>query len=425
MRVTREDKSATRILLNVQADKADLEPIHQHVLKHFKNVKVPGFRAGKAPGHLVEQNISQQALLDEFMEHALNELYRRAIDQEQVRPLSSPNVQLKKFVPYTQLEFEAETEILGPVKLPNYKTIKVPLKKAEVTAKDIDEVLKSLQARMAERELVDRAAKNGDELTIDFAGTDTDGQPLGGADGKDYPLILGSKNFIPGFEQELIGLKAGSTKDFNIIFPKDYGAAGLQNKKVKFSVTVHKVSELIEPKIDDEFAKKAGPFASLKDLKADIKKQLLIEKQNQAITNQQNDILSKIVDKTVIDVPDSLVNEENLRLEEQEKQDLTHRGITWKEHLEAEGVSEEQHRQRHLPDAKRRVTIGLVLNEIAQKEAVKVTPEELELRIQSLKLQYADPQMQAELDKPENQRDIEARLMTEKTLQVLTNYSSK
>jgi trigger factor len=425
MKVTREDKSPTKVLLSVVADKTDLEPIHQHVLKHFKNVKVPGFRAGKAPGHLVEQNISQQALLDDFMEHALNELYRRAIGQEQIRPVSAPNVQLKKFVPYTNLEFEAETDILGPIKLPNYKTIKIALKKPEVTVKDIDDVLTSLQARMAERNPVDRAAKTGDELTIDFAGTDTDGQPIGGADGKDYPLVLGSKSFIPGFEEQLIGLKAGDSKQFNITLPKDYGSPGLQNKKVKFSITVHKVSELVEPKLDDDFAKKTGPFKTLKDLKADIKKQLTAEKQNQAKTQQQNEIVKKIADKTLIDLPDSLIDDENSRLEEQEKQSLIGRGQTWQEHLEAEGITEEEHRLRHRPEAAERVKVGLILNEIAQKENVQVTPEELALRIQILKGQYQDPQMQAELDKAENQHEIEARLMTEKTLQILTLNAAK
>src|SRR5438105_3900416 len=196
MRVIREDKSPTRIVLKVTAEASDLEPIRNHVLTHFKDVKVPGFRAGKAPANLIEQHVSQQVFLDEFMEHALNDLYRRAVDQEQVRPLSTPKVQLKKFVPYTKMEFEAETEILGPVKLPNYKAIRVARKKPEVTAKDVEDVVKSLQVRMAERVDVDRPAKDGDELTIDFTGSDQDDKPVSGADGKDYPLVLGSKAFI-------------------------------------------------------------------------------------------------------------------------------------------------------------------------------------------------------------------------------------
>lgn len=426
MRVTRTDNTPTNVTLKVEADTADIEPIHRHALGHFrKNVKVPGFRAGKAPEHLIEKHVNQQALLDEFMEHALNELYRRAVENENLRPISTPDVQLKKFVPYTQLEFEARTDILGPVKLPNYKAIKLAKKKAVVTPKDVAEVVQSLQKRLAERAVVERPAKDGDELIIDFSGTDSKGKPVAGADGKDYPLILGSKTFIPGFEESLAGAETGKTKEFSVTFPADYGAAALQNKKVKFKVDIKKISELKEPKADDEFAKKAGPFNSFNELTNDIKQQLTVERQNQADVDYQNELVRKISAKTEIEAPDSLVNEENLRLEEQEKQNLAYRGQTWQEHLDAEGVTEAEHRQRHYAEALERVKVGLILSEIAEKEGITVTPEELEIRKQILKGQYQDPQMQAELDKPANLRDIEARLMTEKTLAKLTEYATK
>jgi trigger factor len=426
MRVSRTDISPTNITFVVEGEAADLEPIYQHVLSHFRrNVKVPGFREGKAPANLIEKHVNQQAFLDEFMEHALNELYRRAVDQEGVRPVHTPNVQLKKFVPYTQLEFEAETEILGPVKLPNYKSMKLQKKKIEISTKDVNDVIKSLQSRMAERSDVKRAAKSGDELIIDFAGSDEGGKLIAGANGKDYPLQLGSKTFIPGFEENLIGAKAGDTKEFEVTFPKDYGVEALQSKKVKFSVDIQKIKELKEPKADDDFAKKAGPFSNLAELKADIKKQLKAERQQQAETEYQNELVRKISDKTQLEVPKSLVEDENLHLEEQEKQNLAYRGQTWQEHLTAEGVTEAEHRQRHYSEALERVKIGLVLSEIAEREGLQVTPEELEIRLQILKGQYQDSQMQAELDKPENQRDIESRLMTEKTLARLTEYASK
>ena len=423
MRVTREDKSPTNIILKVEADAADLEPIHRHVLSHFKNVKVPGFRAGKAPSQLVEQSISQQQLLDEFMEHALNELYRRAVDMENLRPIATDNVQLKKFVPYTQMEFEAETEVIGPIKLPNYKTIKVSKKSPEVTAKDVNDVIKSLQQRLAERAEVERPAKDGDELTIDFSGTGEDKKPVPGADGKDYPLVLGSKAFIPGFEEHLVGAKPGETKEFDVTFPKDYGVAALQSKKVTFKVQIKKIAELKEPKADDAMATKAGPFKTLTELKTDVKKQLRTEKESQAKIDQQNSLMAKIAEKTEAEIPQRLIQDEIGRMEEQEKQNLVYRGQTWEEHLQAEGISEEEHRERNYPEALQRVKIGLILSEIADKEGLRISPEELELRMQLLRGQYQDPQMQAELSKPENIRDVEARLLTEKTLDKLVSYA--
>lgn len=402
-----------------------MEPIRRHVLGHFKNVKVPGFRVGKAPAQMIEQNINQQAFLDEFMEHALNELYRRAVDDESIRPISQPKVEIKKFVPYTTMEFTAETDILGPIKLPNYKTIKVAKKKPEVTAKEVDEIIENLRTRAAERAEVNRAAKEGDELTIDFEGKDDDGQPIPGGAGQDFPIILGSKTFIPGFEENLTGLKNGETKEFKIRFPKDYAAAGLRDKPVTFKVTVKRVNEMKKPKLDDSFAASAGPFKTVKEVKDDIKKQLLAEKQNQSTIDHQNEIVRKIAEKTQMEAPAALVNDEVMRLEEQEKQNLAYRGQTWQEHLDIEGVTEDEHRKRHQPEAEERVKVGLILSEIANKEGLTVTPEELELRLQLLRGQYQDEQMRAELDKPENQRDIQARLLTEKTLALLTDYAAK
>jgi trigger factor len=323
------------------------------------------------------------------------------------------------------MEFEAETEILGPIKLPNYKAIKLAMKKPTVAAKEVDDVVKSLQTRLAERSEVERPAKDGDEVVIDFEGFDKVGQPVPGASGAGYPLVLGSKTFIPGFEGNLVGLKAGDKKDFDITFPKDYGVAAMQGQKVLFKIVVSKISELKPLKVDDDLAKKAGPFKTLAELKADVKKQLTAEKENQAKTDHQNELLKKIADKTQIEVPESLVNDENQRIEDQEKQNLAYRGQTWQEHLDQEGITEEEHRQRHQPEAEQRVKTGLILSEIAEKEGIIVTPEELELRMQALRGQYQDPQMQSELAKPENQREIEARLLTEKTIERLLSYASK
>lgn len=425
MQVKRTDHSPTKLSLLVSADQHDLTSIKNHVLVHFaRNVKVPGFRSGTAPAALVEKHVDQRALADEFIEHALNSLYGRVIDREKLRPASKPEIHLKKFVPFTDLEFEVHLDIIGPIKLPDYKKIKLTKKIAEVTAADVNGVIKSLQLRAATRQEVERAARAGDEVLIDFKGADKEGKPIAGADGKDYPLMLGSGMFIPGFEDNLIGTKAGDEKDFTITFPKDYGAKGLAGKPVTFAVEVKIVQEVIEPKVDDEFAGKVGPFKTVVELKADIKKQAKAEKQLQADREFENELIGKITDKSQVEIPKSLVDEQIARGEEDEKRDLMNRGQTWQEHLDAEGVTAEEHFERKRPEAEQRVKAGLVLSEVAEREDIFVTPEELETRIKILKGQYQDPQMQAELDKPENQRDIAARLMTEKTVTKLVEYST-
>ncbi|HEY5141645.1 MAG TPA: trigger factor, partial [Methylococcales bacterium] len=245
------------------------------------------------------------------------------------------------------------------------------------------------------------------------------------ADGQDYPLVIGSNTFIPGFEPELVGLKTGEEKSFDIVFPKDYATKDLQSKKVTFTVTAKKVQEVVLPKLNDAFAAKVGPFKQVSELRADVRRQLQAEKQMQANRAFENEILATVAQKSTVAIPDSLVNEEIERLLEEEKRNLVYRGTTWQEYLKAEGKTEEEHREGQREIAETRVKTGLVLAEIAEVEQVGVTKEELEERVNALKKQYTDPQMQEELNKPENRREIASRLLTEKTIATLAAYVDK
>lgn len=427
MQITKTQPSPTTTKINVKASQTELDETKQAVLaKLSADVKVPGFRPGKAPAAMVEKHLDPSAMQTEFLEQAINRLYVDAVRRENLRPVAQPKIEVSKFVPFTTLEFTAEVEAVGDIKLPNYKLIKVEHKKPGVTAKDVNDVIERLRQRAATKQQVDRAAKAGDEAVIDFKGTDAKTKkPIDGADGKEYPLTLGSKTFIPGFEEKLIGVKPGGKKRFNLSFPKDYGVKDLQGREVTFEATVLKVSEQVLPQLDDKFAASVGPFKTAADLKADIKKQLAAEKQQEADRAFDNELLEKIAAKTDVQIPKSLIEEEIGRMEEEEKRNVVYRGQTWQEHLESEGLTEEQHREKQRPGAELRVKAGLVLGAIADKEKIDVTPEELEIRIQLLKGQYPDPSMQAELDKPENRRDIHSRMMTEKTLDKLRSYSKK
>jgi trigger factor len=421
MRAEKTDLGLTKVKLIVKADATDMEPVKNHVLAHFRHqVQVPGFRAGSAPLAMVEKSVDQKRLIDDFMEHALNQFYTQAIKHYDLRPVGNPNVQLKKFVPFSELEFEIETETIGSVLLPDYKKIKIDKKKAAVAAKDVSEVIDSLRQRLAEREEVKRPAEKGDELIIDFNGADSAGKPVSGTDAKDYPLVLGSGSFIPGFEENLIGSKPSDKKKFEVKFPADYAAAALQNKDVTFSVDVKKINRLKQPKLDDDFAAKAGPFKTVTELKADIKKQLQLERQQQLDRDYENRLITEVVAQSKIEVPQGMIDEDVMRMEDEEKRNLAYRGQTWQEHLKEEGVTEQQHRERQRPRAEERIKAGIVLGEIAEKEKITVNPSEVEMRLQILKGQYQDAAMRDELDKPEAKRDIENRLLTEKTIAKLS-----
>ncbi len=425
MKLTHNSK--TNVTISVVADDKTLSDIKQSVVQSLNSpsLKIAGFRAGKAPLNLVEKHLDPQMLQSEFIDTVLNHAYMQVVRKENLRVAGQPQVNLKKFVPFTTFECEITVDVLGEVRLPDYTKMKVTKEKAAVTADEVKEVLTNLQKQVAEKNDVDRAAKDGDQVWIDFKGVDSKGEPVQGADGKDYPLALGSKTFIPGFEENLIGLKAGEEKTFTLTFPKDYGVSALQNKKITFTCTVTKVQEVVLPKLDDAFAAKAGPFKDLASLKADIKTQLTAEKQRNLDNTLQEKLLDKIAAKTEVAIPESIITEQVMRIEQDERQNLMYRGTTWEDHLKEEGVTEEEHRKRNQPEAERQVKIGVMLGAIGDKEKVEVTPEELEIRMQLLKGQYQDPSMQAELNKPEARQDIAARIRTEKIIEKLVAYATK
>lgn len=427
MQVTKKNLSDTKVQLKLTADAATLTHVKQETLEHLAHdMKLPGFRPGKAPLNIVEKNANPSLLQTEFLDRAMNHLYAAALEQENLRPVSQPEVKIEKFVPYDTLEMTVEVQVVGAVKLPDYKKMKFDKKPVKITAKDVDEVIRQLKLREAEKKDVDREVRQGDQAWIDFSGVDAKTkEPIQGADGKEYPLAIGSGTFIPGFEENIVGLKAGESKEFTIQFPADYGVKALQKRNVTFTVTVTKVQEVTEPKIDDAFAAKVGPFKTAEELKEDIKKQLASEKEYQADREFVDQIITKITEQAEVAIPEVLVDEQVERLERDQRQNLVYRGQTWQEYLEAEGVNEEEYRTKLRPDAELRVKAGLVLAEIAEAEKITVTPEELEMQLQMYKAQYPDQKMQAELDKPEARREIASRMMSEKTLAKLADYAAK
>lgn len=424
MQITRTNPNKTETKLVIKATAEEIAKAKEIVLKKMApNVSVPGFRKGHVPSNIVEKNVDQNSLQQEVIEETLNKLYASAVRQEDLRPVANPEIQIKKFVPFNELEFEAVIATIGDIKLGDYKKIKTSKPEVKITKEDVDNVIESLRGRVAQYEEVKRVAKDGDQVVINFKGTDAKGKPVAGAEGNDYPLTLGGKQFIPGFEEELIGLKAGEDKTFDIKFPADYGVKALQGKKVTFEVTINRVNSVKLPPIDDEFAAAIGPFKAVSELKDDIKKQVEIERLREVETAYENELIEKIAAKTAIEIPDMLVEEQIDRIEQEEKQNVIYRGQTWEEHLSEEGVTAEEHREHKRPAAEQRVKIGIMLSEIAEAEKIEVSSQELEVRLQMLKAQYTDAQAQEDLNKPEALRSINSQIMTEKTLEKLKEYA--
>lgn len=418
-------RTSNEAKLTIIAEESDFAPIIRDVYNRLRpSVTAKGFRPGRAPNNIIDKELGVERVQAEVLEAAAERFYRQGLKEHDLHPVTNPHVEVKKFVPYTEAEIEITVEVMPEVTLGEYKKVKVKKEEAKVEESEVEQVLSSLQERLAEREEVKRAAKKGDEVEIDFHGK-KDGQDVPGAQATHYPLQLGSDRFIPGFEAELIGLKAGDEKTFTITFPNEYGEASLAGAEVEFSVKVHKVSELMQPQLNDEFAKKAGPFESLDKLKEDVRAHLASEK-DQTLTRQfENDVVSAVVDQSKVDLPQTMLERERERLAADFERSLAEQGLSKKAYLEQVKQTEKEHEKELSAQAEKRVKTALVLTKLAEAEKLQVTPEELEIRTQVLAGQYQDEKIQEELQKPEVRREIANQMLAEKTVAQLVSYAEE
>lgn len=420
--------SDTQVHLTVTLTAADLNPIQQKTIARLaKSVKAPGFRAGKVPAAVAAKQIDPNHLNQEVLEDAINATAVQALDAENIMPLDRPKVDVVKYVPGEELEYTAEVEIIPAIKLGDYKKLKATKSKTDVGEKDVAEVIERLQTSMATKEDVDRAAKDGDEVIMDFKGTDKDGKEVAGATGNDYPLTLGSGTFIPGFEEGLIGKKAGDVFDLPLTFPKDYHHKPLAGAKVTFTVTVKAVKEVKNPELNDEFAAKAGPFKTIAELKADITRELTEQKEREAIDKMKDELVEQLVKGSHVPAPDVLVNDQIDSIERDFVQNLMYRGMTLEQYLEQQGLTKDEWREKELREqAIRRVQVGLALAELSKVEGIEVSREQLDSRLKEMLERYNNaPDVAKQLDTPEARRDIANRMLTEKTVDRLVEINSK
>ena len=427
MKTTVTHESDTRVKVVVAADHAELAAAEQVALKRLaKTVKVNGFRTGHVPLEIVKKHADANALAQETLDAALNRAVAEAFLSNDLQVLARPEVEIKKYVPGELLEFTAEADVLPEVKLGDYKKLKVKKAAVNVDKKEIDEVIERIQKGLSEKKEVKRAAKIGDETVIDFVGK-KDGKAFQGGTGKDYPLVLGSNSFIPGFEDALVGLKAGDTKDVKLAFPKDYHAKDLAGQDVVFEVTVKKINSVKLPALDDKFAAKAGPFTSMDDLRKDIKAEITAQAERKATDDLKDELVKQLVAKSTVSVPSVLRDDQIRSLEQDLRQNLMYRGRTLEQYFEEKGYADRDAwvKAEANDAADARIKAGLVLAQLSKELKIEATADELAAHINAYKQQYANnPKMAKHFDKPEAQREVANRLITEKTIDKLVELNS-
>lgn len=426
MKTTVKNLSETKVEVTIALGAKELTDAEQVALvKLSKSAKVPGFRKGKVPASVAAKHVDPVALQQQTIDDAISKAIAEAFIAEKIQALERPSVEVKKFVPGETLEFVAESEVLPPVTLGDYKKLNKKAEAVKVSEEDINDVVERMRQGFAEKKEVEREAKDGDETVIDFVGKKDD-VAFDGGTGSDYTLKLGAGQFIPGFEEGIVGHKAGETFDLELTFPKDYHAAELAGEKVVFTTTLKKVVELELPEVNDDLAKKAGDFKTLDELKADIKREITTQKEREAAEKLKDDLIAELIEVSEVPAPEILVTDQMRSIEQDFSQNLMYRGLDLATYIESNGFKDEETwREKELkPAAVRRAQAGLVLNELSKVENITATDAEIDEHVEVHKRQYANnPQALAQFETPEVRSDIANHYVTEKTIERLVELN--
>ena len=419
--------SDTKVAVNVTLGVSELKDAELAALNELgKDIKVPGFRKGKVPVSVVSKNVNPNVLAQKTLESALSKAVADAFISEKLQALDRPEVEVKKFLPGSELEFTAESEVMPKIKIGDYKNLKSTAKKVSVTKKDIAEITDRLKKGFSSKKTVQRPAKLTDEVNIDFEGK-KDGIAFDGGKGEKYDLVLGSNSFIPGFEDGIIGKKTGETFDLKLTFPEDYHADNLKGAEVVFTTTINEIKEVVEPELNDELAAKAGPFKTVEELEDDIKREITKQKETEALEKLKDDLVAELVEKSTVPVPDVLLKDQMKLIEQDTNRNLMYRGMSIGDYIKSLKYKDKNDwlENEVRPIAEKRVKAGLLLAELSKVEKIEATENELLEKINQLGKQYPSEDMRKHLKTPEVQRDVANRILTEKTVDRLVSLNSK
>ena len=416
--------SDSRAEITVTLDAEDLKKAEKKALEKLsKEIKVEGFRKGKVPLEVAKKFIPENDLNAETIDFAVRSTVVEAFQKEEKSPLVLPNVNVTKYVPGELAEYTATADIIPEVKLGDYKNLGVKKPAVKTTKKDIDGVLDNIAGSFAEKKAVKRAAKLTDEVIIDFVGK-KGGKEFKGGSAKDYKLVLGSQTFIPGFEDGIVGHEPGDKFDLKLTFPKDYGVKDLAGAKTVFEVLLKQVNEVAKPKIDDELAKKCGPFKSLDDLKKDIEKNLTAQNEQRLMEQYKDDLIKALVAKSKVPTPEILIDDQVRAIRDDMTRNAESHGMSFEDFLKANNETMENWEKQAKTIATDRVKASLALQTLAVEKKIIVPDEIVNAKIAELRDVYKkSPEALKSLKDPNVKNDIKNRLTIEATIDFLVKMN--
>ena len=387
LQVEKMEKNMAKLTIEVSAEELD-KAMQNAYLKARGKISIPGFGKGKAPRKMIEQMYGKGIFLEDAANALIPEHYSKALEECDLEIVSQPEIDVTQAEPGKAFIFTAEVAVKPEVTLGEYKGVEVPKSETEVTDEDIDAEIKKEQEKNSRTVTVeDRGAENGDITTIDFEGF-VDGVAFEGGKGTDYPLTLGSGSFIPGFEDQLVGAKAGDHVEVNVTFPEEYQAAELAGKAAVFQCDVKKVETKELPELDDDFAQDVSEFDTLAEYREDVKKNLTEKKEKEARAAKENAAVDKAIENAEMEIPDAMLNTQVRQMMNDFASRMQSQGLTMEQYFQFTGMTAEKMQEEMKPQALKRIQTRLVLEKIAETENIEVSEDEVNEEISKMAEMY-------------------------------------
>ncbi len=411
--VEKKEKSTVELVIEVSREEfeAAIDKVYK---KQRGSISIPGFRKGHAPRKIIEGMYGSGVFYEDAINDVYPEAYAEAVEQEKLDAVAYPDVEILD-AGKDGFSFKAVVTVRPEVKLGDYKGLTAPKAEAAVSDEDIDGELKPFIERATRLVSADRAAQNGDTVVLDFEGFDN-GVPFEGGKAEGHSLELGSGSFVPGFEEQLVGMKAGDEGDINITFPEDYHAE-LAGKSVVFHVKLHEVKEQQAPVVDDEFAKDVSEFETLADLKKDLGEKLKERREAQAKSDFENALMEQVVANMEVEIPDAMVEHRADQMVDDYARRITSQGIPFENYLQMMGMTAADFKKQAMEGALHQVQGDLALGAIVEAEKIEVSDEEKEAEYARLAEQYSMDVEQIKAAVPVE--DLEKELKTKKAAEVV------
>lgn len=389
MKVNFDKREKNKVYFNVDVDWKDFEPKIDEAYKKIRSkFNIPGFRKGKVPKMIIEQNYGVQVFYDEAINIMLQEIYPKALEELDLKVIDQPDVDVKDFKENENINFTFEVEVVPEFELPNFEEIEVEDIKEEFDKEVVTNEIERLRNENARYTIIeDRKTKKGDIVKLDFKGY-VDNEAFQGGEAIDYELEIGSNSFIPGFEDQLVDRAIGEEFDVNVKFPEEYHAEDLKGKDAKFICTINEIKVKELPELDDNFASDVSEFDTLKEFKADLRKKLKAQFNEMIDAQRENKVLDKVIEETKFDVPNRMIEDEVENELRNFQYRLQAQGLNYEDYKKYTGNTDEEIKETFKEPAEKRVKLGLILEKYAQENKLKATKRDYDKELDKLAEMY-------------------------------------